>query len=151
MITVLSEWIKTNTQSPINNEILMEDEDDGSGSGIGPSVPVEDKFPIDDEDGYFKGYEGSGVEPQITPSRTGGRSYSPPIDQVAYDIEGSGRGVEDVYPEDKVRTQNRPTNNRGNTGNRAPPAATAKDKMTLSQALTIYILPAVIMFLGSIS
>ena len=159
-------WIKASgSKSRSSSSIPIEDPaDEGSGSGVDPSGV--ENYPPDDED--FPG-EGS-----VRGSEEG--SGSGPGDDSRYDTEGSGgggggggrgRGGGRVRRPGRGRNEGR--GNRGGHSNKVPvpydpvsrtpghtlesqpPSAAAKESMSLSQALTVYLLPAIIMFFESIS
>lgn len=148
-----------------------DDDDDGWGDDAAPSRHSPDRgqqppsgeggrrsnFPPDDEDGYSYPGGGSGDgpprshwDPRGSPSSPGGRNSDP------YDTyEGSGGNRDDDYT---FRKHGRNNNNMhypppldyDHGGNMDPPSGVAKEEMSLTKAITVYLIPAIIMYFGSI-
>ncbi|XP_003488957.1 glypican-4 isoform X1 [Bombus vosnesenskii] len=97
----------------------------GSGSGDGP-----DQDPITDDEDGFK--EGSGYEPKSSPPET--PKQSPPVDHP------------EVVPPRKDIEQK--TNINNNNGTSSVDNGASRQKISLSRALTTYLVPIVVMWFG---
>ncbi|XP_068210935.1 glypican-4 [Palaemon carinicauda] len=161
-------WI--DDESWLNNggkqdeEAVSREEGSGSGSSF-PHSPGH--YPPDDEDGYANSdsYAGSGagagVESFDISTSEGSGDYGSGDGwrkEVYEDVHVKGRGKDrgsaPIPYDTHGRNTGRPRNPKPETppgGAEQPPSAAAKESMSLYRAITIYMLPAFIMFLGSIA
>lgn len=151
--------------------------DEGSGSGDGDNYGSGSSghLPIDDEDAYTPKnkedhYSGYDDDEEIYPPHSHGsghdaeRAYEhEAYEGSGWDMEGSGGGdfihrshvPENTHGNTRTVTPRQPQTTPRNTvpkqDSEQPPSAAAKESMSLNRAITIYMLPAFIMFLGSLA
>ncbi|KAK3867879.1 hypothetical protein Pcinc_026693 [Petrolisthes cinctipes] len=162
-------------QAVSDAEAEHEEEGSGSGDGDNYSSGSSGHLPIDDEDAYtpknkhhpYSGYDDD--EEEVYPPYSHGSGHDERYGRghdldgnegSGWDMEGSGddfihRSVAPVNtnantPTDIHKTQ---TTNRNipKQDTEQPPSAATKESMSLNRAITIYMLPAFIMFLGSLA
>ena len=118
----------------------------GSGSGSGDST---DQDPITDDEDGFK--EGSGYEPKYSPSET---PKPPPVhpEAVPPRVEVDQKtGVTSNNNEDDNNNGNNNSNNNNNNNNNGTSSVdsgASRQKISLSRALTTYLVPIVVMWFG---
>lgn len=164
-------WLRPDskqTEGAVGDDATVTYEGSGSGSGDGPPTSS-GHYPPDDEDAYVSGkgddrYGGFDDDEDIyLYSNNGGKDNH---NNNAY--EGSGAGWDtDVYEgsggyrpkmngpvyESKPprKPQLPPSHNTPKNEVEQPPSGASKETMSLKRAITIYMLPAIIMFLGSLA
>uniref|UniRef100_A0A6A7FU44 Glypican n=1 Tax=Hirondellea gigas TaxID=1518452 RepID=A0A6A7FU44_9CRUS len=158
------EWItepRVNNDSPNDMEVSSgsgdwDDEEPSLHHGPPPSVRghghisnnrrKENYLPPDDEDGDMDGFSGDGYYGGTHGGDYRGTGYNyPPYE---------GSGSDDDYNFKKRNRNNyyapgyNP--NEPNYRDNAPPSGVAKEDMSLTKAITVYLIPAIIMYFGSI-
>ncbi|XP_066970577.1 glypican-4 [Macrobrachium rosenbergii] len=157
-------WI--DDESWLNNggkqdeEAVSREEGSGSGSSF-PHSPGH--YPPDDEDGYANSdsYAGSGADGYDISTSEGSGDYGSGdgwrkevYEDVPIKVRGKDRGSAPPMYDPHSPSGGRPRNPKPEAphgGPEQPPSAAAKESMSLYRAITIYMLPAFIMFLGSIA
>lgn len=163
-------WLKTSSRQ--NEETVGDDATvgyEGSGSGSGDGPPASSgHYPPDDEDAYTSSGKGDDRtryddnsyddEDLYLYSNSGGgrRENSNPYEGSGTgwdgdDYEGSGGFVpKSRRPVYKTPPHETPGRNTPKNEGEQPPSGASKETMSLNRAITIYMLPAIIMFLGSL-
>lgn len=145
---------------------------EGSGSGSGDGPPASSgHYPPDDEDAYTSGkgddrYNGENYDDEdiYVYNNRGNDNHNNHAyegsgagwDEDRDDYEGSGGYVpkthRPAYESNPPRKpQEPPSHNTPKGETEQPPSAASKESMSLKRAITIYMLPAIIMFLGSLA
>lgn len=149
------------------------EEGSGSGDGDGDGSGSNGHLPIDDEDAYtpknkYNKYGGYDDDEDIYNANSPGSGHDGGYNR-GYDesYEGSGWNTEEGSGDDMIHRSRAPVSKADPPNSRPPkrppshsvpkadpeqpPSAAAKDPMTLNRAITIYMIPACIMFLGSLA
>lgn len=170
-------WLNTNNKQ--NEETVGDDATvgyDGSGSGSGDGPPAySGHYPPDDEDAYTSSGKGrdrtrytkndpyDDDEDIYLSSNSGGGRQGGNIDHVYEgsgaewdrndDYEGSGAFVPKTHRpvHNSKPPREPPSRNTPKGKEEQPPSGASKETMSLTRAITIYMLPAILMFLGTIA
>ena len=153
-------------ESWLNNGGKQDEEavsqEEGSGSGS-PHHHSSGHYPPDDEDAYASSdaYAGSGAYEGYDATEgsgdygSGDGWHNEVYEKVNVKGRGKGHGSApspyDPYAPSSGRPRNPPKSEGPQGGAEQPPSAAAKETMSLYRAITIYMLPAFIMFLGSLA
>lgn len=145
---------------------------EGSGSGSGDGPPASSgHYPPDDEDAYTSGkgddrYNGDNYDDEDDSYLYGNSGGKDSHNNHGYegsgagwdrdDDEGSGGFVPKTHrpayeAKPPLKPQDPPSHNTPKGEVDQPPSGASKETMSLKRAITIYMLPAIIMFLGSLA
>lgn len=112
----------------------------GSGSGSGDST---DQDPITDDEDGFK--EGSGYEPKYSPSET---PKPPPVHPEVVPPRVEVDQKTSVTSNNDNNNSNNNNNSNSNNGTSSVDSGASRQKISLSRALTTYLVPIVVMWFG---
>lgn len=146
ILSEIIEFLYDSRNCTISFQFSEDTEWNGSGSGSGDST---DQDPITDDEDGFK--EGSGYEPKYSPSET---PKPPPVhpEAVPPRVEVDQKtGVTSNNNEDDNNNGNNNSNNNNNNNNNGTSSVdsgASRQKISLSRALTTYLVPIVVMWFG---
>lgn len=167
-------WLRSGNkegEGTVGDDATVTYEGSGSGSGDGPPASS-GHYPPDDEDAYTSGkgddgYTGDNYDDEdiyVYSNNRGKENHNNHAHEGSGagwegdrdDYEGSGGYVpkahRPVYESKPPRKpQETPSHNTPKSEAEQPPSAASKESMSLKRAITIYMLPAIIMFLGSLA
>lgn len=174
IINLPDTWLRSNnkqTEGAVGDDATVAYEGSGSGSGDGPPASS-GRYPPDDEDAYtsgkgddtFPGYDDDEDIYTYNKNRGKGNHNNHAYEgsgggwdeDMEDDFEGSGGYVpkpqRPVYGSKPPRKPQEPPSQTPKNDVEQPPSGASKgETMSLKRAITIYMLPAIIMFLGSLA